>query len=253
MRFEGQSLDAPDAVNEDSQRSGGGNSGVELSAGTRGGVAGIGERLFAGLAPLLIETLEVVPLDYHFSANLDKRRRLHLSPQQAQRDALHGAKVLGDVLARMSVAARRADGQDAAFVNQFDGQSVQFRFERVSNLFPAQSALHAAYPLAHLVLAERVLYAEHGHGVTDRAECLDGLSADALRGRVGGNKVRIFALQTLQFPHQAVVLGVGYLGVVEDIITIVVVVDFFAEFFDLLSDVCRRAHGNAPNQGEQFR
>ena len=60
----------------------------------------------------------------------------------------------------------------------------------------------------------------------DDAEGFHGRRAHTLGGGVGGEKLGVFRLQFLQFPHQLIVFGVGNLGAVEHVVAVVVVVDF---------------------------
>ncbi len=75
----------------------------------------------------------------------------------------------------------------------------------------------------------------------DRGESLRRRRTYPLGGRVRGDE---FGMRLLQLPepaHQLVVFGVGYLGVVEDVIAPVVVFDLLPEPSDLL---CNVLHGS---------
>jgi hypothetical protein len=50
--------------------------------------------------------------------------------------------------------------------------------------------------------------------------------------RIGGDPLWVPGFQVFQFPKQTVVLGIGDLRVVQDIITVVVIVKLRAEFLD---------------------
>ena len=67
-------------------------------------------------------------------------------------------------------------------------------------------------------------------------ETFAGLAADALSGRIGSDQFGMFRLDFLQLNHELVELGVGNLGIVEDVVEIFVVADFFPEGVDLLFD-----------------
>jgi hypothetical protein len=44
----------------------------------------------------------------------------------------------------------------------------------------------------------------------------------------------MFLFDLFQFPHQAVVLGIGDFWLVKDIVTVVMIFDLFSEFLDPL-------------------
>ena len=67
----------------------------------------------------------------------------------------------------------------------------------------------------------------------DRAEELGRRRAHALGRRVRGDQLREPLLERAELPDQLVVLGVGDLGVVQDVVAIHVVVDALAELLDL--------------------
>ena len=62
--------------------------------------------------------------------------------------------------------------------------------------------------------------------------------ADALRGGIGSDQVGMLCFQMLQLAQQLVVLGVGDYRRIEDVVAVVVVVDFGAEFFHAFLDFC---------------
>src|ERR1700688_3892685 len=64
-------------------------------------------------------------------------------------------------------------------------------------------------------------------------------ASDALGRGIGCNQCRILGLKVFQLPHQLVELGAAVLRMVEDVIQIFVVANFFAEGFDLFFDVFR--------------
>jgi hypothetical protein len=53
--------------------------------------------------------------------------------------------------------------------------------------------------------------------------------------QVRSPEFRVLGFYPLQLPHQAVILRIGDLRLVEDIIAIIVIFDLFAKFFDPLS------------------
>ena len=64
-------------------------------------------------------------------------------------------------------------------------------------------------------------------------ETFAGLAAHALGRRIGRDELRMRRLQLEQLLHQQVEFGVCDLWVVENVIAMLVVADFFAQRFDL--------------------
>src|SRR5438067_4941773 len=64
-------------------------------------------------------------------------------------------------------------------------------------------------------------------------EAFAGLAAHALRRRIGRDEFRVRGLQLQQLLHQQIEFGVADLGVVEDVVTMLVVADLFAQRFHL--------------------
>src|SRR6516225_3614147 len=61
------------------------------------------------------------------------------------------------------------------------------------------------------------------------AKFLAGCGAYPLRGRVRRAELGMRLFQLLQPPHQAIILGVGYLRVIEDVIAVIMMTDLLAE------------------------
>ena len=66
----------------------------------------------------------------------------------------------------------------------------------------------------------------------DRREERRRRAAHRLRRRIGGLQLREAVLERAQLAHQVVVLGVGHLGVVEDVIAVAMVLDLGPELLD---------------------
>ena len=68
--------------------------------------------------------------------------------------------------------------------------------------------------------------------MADRAEALDRLPADPLRGAVGADQLGVLLLQPLQALQQAVELAVADRGRGLDVVEVVVALDLLAQRFD---------------------
>src|SRR5207244_11126463 len=86
-------------------------------------VAGVGEQPLAGRALTPVELLERRERHEHLAPHLELRR--HPLASEAIGYRRDRAEILGDVLARAPVAARRADGEAALLLLQRDGEAVE--------------------------------------------------------------------------------------------------------------------------------
>ena len=78
-------------------------------------------------------------------------------------------------------------------------------------------------------LLEGVAEREHRHGMDDLGEAARRAGTDAARGRVVAREVRVLRLQRLQLAHQAVVVGIGDVRLVQHVIAIVRILDAAAQ------------------------
>ena len=228
------------AVTVELQRPLGRDAGIELAQAAGRGVARIGEGLFA-LFPLApVEFLESGLGHHHLAAHLQDRRPA--LAQQPQRHAADGADVGSDVLAGVTVATGGPALQHAVAVQDGHGQAVQLGLGGIVHRFHSQALAHAAIEVVHLLVAEGVVEGEHGHLVAHLAEALQGLRPHALGGGVGRHELRPAGFELLQLAHEAVVLGIRDLRLVEHVIEIVVVIDLAAQRLHAPPDILGDAH-----------
>jgi hypothetical protein len=64
----------------------------------------------------------------------------------------------------------------------------------------------------------------------DRPESFKRLGSYSLGWRIWGDQLRMFVFQSLQLLEKGVIGSIGNLGIVEAIVTVVVVVDLLPEF-----------------------
>ena len=231
VRFRNGAFGPAEAVYEDVQGTLGRQARVELAQRAGGGVAGVGVRWEALLSPLFIEALEGRLREQHFAADLEPGRR---AAANAQRHASDCAQVQRDVLAGGAVAARRAAHQDAVLVGERDGEAVVLELAHEFEVAALQRVCGAAVPCHELVLVEGVAEAEQRHRVAHLLEAARGFGADALRGRVGRDEVRVLCFQSEQLVQQCVELGVADLRLVLHVVQVVVPVDLAPEILKAL-------------------
>ena len=77
------------------------------------------------------------------------------------------------------------------------------------------------------------------------------LAPNTLGGRVGRDELGILCLEFLQLPHQLIKFLVADRGLIENVIQVFVMTDFFAEGFDLLFGVFNSGHRADYSRGER--
>ena len=233
---EGRSVGVQQRVGEIIEASRGGYGGVEHAQRTGGGVARIHEsQLFGGQA-LGVEALEGAAGHDHFAAHFECVRhagggRRRGVDRQGQRTDSSG--VGGDDLAGHAVAAGETDGEAASAVAHRHRDAVELEFADVNEGFDSGQLARAAVEVPQLLFVESVVEAEHCRGVLGFLRSRARRAADPLRRGFRGDQLGIRVLERLQALDQAVVLGVGYLGLVEDVIEMLVTANLCAQCFDL--------------------
>ena len=157
-----------------------------------GQIPRVGVRLFALGFDLLVHPLEVVVVHVDFAADFQDRRRRCL------RTVLRSDSGIDLIVRALTVTsspdvaapARRGQHQPAILVSQADRRAVDLRLQHIRRLLAAERLAHPLVEGAHLLLAVRVVDAHHRHGVPDRLQLRLHVAADALRGRIGRDKLR---------------------------------------------------------------
>ena len=158
-------------VDEEGQRSGGGDARVELAQRARRGVARIDEERLALLLPAGVDAGEVGAAEEDLAPHLQPggqggrpgRRGSELERQRAQ-----GAEVGGDVLPHLAVAAGGPFGELAVGVDQLHRQAVELGLADVVHLVRAEDLVDPGVELGQLLVGEGVGQAEHRAAVGDR-------------------------------------------------------------------------------------
>ena len=201
---------------------------VFLPQAARRGIAGIGHQ---GLA-----------LDLQTGVDLlkDSPGHIDLPPddepgqlvRQGHRYGTDGAQILRDILAGAAIAAGSALIKHAVSIFQGHGKPVDLGFHAVFGT--GQSLPHPFQKLHHLAVIEGILQTLQRHIMVHLGKVAQDLAADALRGTVWRDLLRVFLFQILQLPVQPVILKVGHGGSVQDVIKIAVGVQYLAQLTNLL-------------------
>ena len=146
------------------------------------------------------------------------------------------ADIGGDVLADLAVAARQRLDQPAPLVAQRAGQPVDLglggEHDRLV-LRQVQEPPHPPDEIAHLLVVERIVEAEHRPRMRHFGQVSGGRRADLHARRIGADELRKRRLDRRVAPHQRVVIGVGNLRRVVGVIEPVVMRDLRREPFEL--------------------
>ena len=132
-----------------------------------------------------------------------------------------------------AVAAGETDGEAASAVAHRHRDAVELEFADVNEGFDSGQLARATVEVLQLLFVESVVEAEHCRGVLGFLRSRARRAADPLRRGFRGDQLGIRVLERLQALDQAVVLGVGYLGLVEDVIEMLVTANLCAQCFDL--------------------
>ncbi len=238
-----------DLIGEGAQAAAGDDAGVQQLERTGGGVARVGERLFAGLLALAVEGGEGIEGHVYLAAHLDHAAgEVEALAAQTQRYLVDGLGVLRHVVADGAVAARDGPFQHAVAVDQVHGDAVDLGLDDVAPLRAlAEQPPDAGVELAHFLLVVRVVDAEHRREVGGAGEGIERFAADALGGAVRGDQGQVLALEALKLLHQRVEFAVGDLGLVLDVVKAVVAADRLAQVLDALLHVVGAGHGRIPH------
>ena len=171
---------------------------------------------------------------------------------------VHGAEVRRDVLALRPVAAGGAVQQAAVHVGERDRQAIDLGFghqgQRV--VLQAEEPAHAHAELVELRPAERIVQAQHRHGVADLGEAARRFRPDPAARAVRADQARKARLDRGIALAQRVVGGVRDLGRVFRVVQPVVVRDLAGQPLEfggrlLLGQFLRQAVGHGPRQSRR--
>ena len=213
-----------DRIHEGLQPARGSDRWMELAHGAGCRVARVGVSRLAGLFEARVGCGERALGQVDLAADLELiGEAFHLCQRHGHR--ADGADVGGHVLALDAVATRRRAHEASTCVGDRHRQSVDLQLTDVAADL-ADRALDPNAEVAHLVGAEGVVQAEHRGAVPDLGEGRRGLTADALRWRIGGLELGVRRFEIDKLAEEVVVLGVGDLRCVEDVVLTRVMLEF---------------------------
>jgi len=227
------------AITAEFKRAAGGDFRIQLTQTAGCGIARVGEGLAADFQLRGIEPFEAGLGHKDFATHLQGRRPA--AAVQFQRDIAHGAHVDADVFASGAVTSGGTAHQLTVLIQQADRQAVQFGFAAVLHLGTSakkvahrqvQAFSHPAIKLQHRGFIKGVAQAEHRDLVLDLSERRQRRAADPLRRRIPRDQFRMLSFQSLELVEQPIVLGVRNTRLVEDVVTVVVLIQFSAQFED---------------------
>jgi hypothetical protein len=147
------------------------------------------------------------------------------------------------VFAYRAVAAGCCSFQYAVAIQQTDGNAVVFGLAGVFNrLLGAQALPHTLIKGDKLFCVQGIVQRQHGAQVRYLRKGAEGFSAHALGWGIRGYPLWMATLQFLQLAHQAVVLSVRNLRIVEHVIAVIVSLQFRLQLLE--AEVFRRSVGH---------
>ncbi len=203
---------------------------VELAQAAGRRVARIRERALATPLAGLVQRGEVVLVHVDLAARDEPARdRTSVAAAQPHRHGPDRAHVLGHVLARLPVAARRGALVAPVAPGDLDAEPVELRLGHDREPLLAELGAAVVPEAPERGLVGHGLKALHRRLVAQRAERSLRLGADALCRAVRRDEIGPARLDPLELALELVVLGVGDDGVVLRVVAEVVVVDLLAQ------------------------
>ena len=227
---EGDASGCADGVTNGGEGAFGDDGGIELFEGACGGVAGVGEEGFAGGFAFAVEFGEAFAGEVGFAADFEEFGRV--GEGEAKGEGVEGFEVLGDVVSGGSVAPGGAEGEEAVLVAEADGDAVDFGFDDVGEVVAGGEFDDAAVEFAEFVEVVGVVEGKHGEEVIHTLKLLEGRSANAPGGGVGGGEFGMFVFEADEFFHEPVEVAVGDLGGGVLVVETGMAFNFAAEVFD---------------------
>ena len=195
---------------------------------SRGGIARIGEELFAVGLALGVQAVERGVGHEDLAPDLEV-----LGPPRAaqpQRYGTYRADVGRDVVARDAVAARHGACQRSVVVGERDGRAVEFQF--ADEIRRSDLAFDAFDEFVEFVGRVGVSEREHRVAVAHGGEFRGEVAADAHRRGVGVGIFGMSAFQVLEFAHHRVELEVRDFGCVFDVVFEIMQFELAAQLLD---------------------
>jgi len=159
-------------------------------------VPGIDEDLLAALRLCLVQRLEVALQHQDLAADL--QARWNSVSGKAQGNRLDRPQVGGHVLAGIAIAASRADGEHAVFVQKADREAVELGLDRVLDRRKTERFTHTPVERLDVAVRKRVVEREHRHAMRHTRQFRCGGSADPLRRRIRCQQRWVFGFEPLQ-------------------------------------------------------
>ena len=177
--------------------------------------------------------------EIHLAADLELVGEAAVHRREGHRHRPDRAHVRGHVLTFDAVAAGRRAHEASVRIEQRHREPVDLQLAHVA-AHRADRPLDAHPELAHLVVPERVVEAQHRPSVLHLREVRGGLATHTLRRRVRGLQLGVRGFEVHELAEETVVLGVGDLRRVEHVVLARVVLELGAE---RLRSLARRRGG----------
>ena len=196
-----------------------------------GSIAWVGKEVVASLGTGFVESVEALERHHDFAAHLEKLRIVSVEFKWHGAD---GFDICCNVVALGAVATGHGTDEHTFFILQADAQSVKLQFAAKLHLF-VNGLLDAADEVCNLFAAIGIGQREHGITMLDALKLFGDAASHALGRRSRGEvfRKRFFQPRQLLEFHVELVVADGRLG--EDVIIIVVLLQFFAQSSNALT------------------
>ena len=233
VRGEAVATDAARVVDDDIQRTFGGNARVELLQGTGAGVPRIRESLEPGGLLTSVELDEALARHVRLASHLKLARRVRRERLGDRRDC---RRVRRYVVANEPVAARRRADETPAGVAERERDAVYLWLDEIRE--PLDRLPDERVEFGELAFRVGLVERLHRRVVRDLGEPLGKPSRDVPDRRIGGGEFREvrFELQELALPH--VVVAVANSRLMQIVVVVVGLLDEGPQFRDPRLCVC---------------
>ena len=232
-----------DGVQQDLEATPGHDPGIQALHGSGGDVPGVCKRVLSGLDAFLVDRLEPRAREVDLAPGLERRRGTRLVPQD-EGDRSDGPGVGRHIVSPHAVAPCYRPHQPAGLVVKGDRQPVDLELGGVDDVLLPDDAEDTLLELPQLVLAVRVVEAEHLHPMDERGKLRRWSLPHPLGGAVGRHELGKAGLDIPQLTLESVVVPIGDVGTAEDVVEMLVVTDLPPQLRRPLLCGGARAHGS---------
>ena len=207
------------------------NGRIQLPQATRCCIPRIGKFRFPGLYPFFVQTQKRFPGHIHFAPDIQQLR--HFFPcrnTQALGNAFYGTNICRYVFAHFPVTPGSSPYQPAVFIDEAAGQSVNFRFQHITDFGPGRKGIpNPLVKIPHFLRIIHIAQTQHRHHVLYLGKARRYVSAGAPRGRIRRNFIRVQCFNGTEPVGQCVIFRIADFRRVQHIVLVFMVPNLHAQ------------------------